>query len=163
RFGLLGDGRTAAIEMASASGLVLVPADRRDPMVATTRGTGELLLAAIAAGARRLIVGIGGGATNDGGAGLGQGPGVRRLGGGRPGARPGRRLLDPPGPDRRLGRSPRAGRRRGRGRLRRDQSALRTEGRLSGLRPAEGRDARDDRGPRREPGTLRRDRRARPG
>ena len=49
---MLGDGRTAAIEMASASGLVLVPADRRDPLVATTRGTGELLLAAIAAGAR---------------------------------------------------------------------------------------------------------------
>lgn len=78
-FGLLGDGRTAAIEMAAASGLVLVPAERRDPMVATTRGTGELLLAAIAAGARRVIVGIGGSATNDGGAGLGQALGFRLL------------------------------------------------------------------------------------
>ncbi len=65
--------------MASASGLVLVPADRRDPMVATTRGTGELLLAAIAAGAGRVIVGIGGSATNDGGAGLGQALGFRLL------------------------------------------------------------------------------------
>jgi glycerate 2-kinase len=79
RFGLLGDGRTAAIEMASASGLVLVPADQRNPLVATTRGTGELLLAAIAAGARRVIVGIGGSATNDGGAGLGQALGFRLL------------------------------------------------------------------------------------
>jgi glycerate kinase len=79
RFGLLGDGRTAAIEMAAASGLVLVPADRRNPMIATTRGTGELLLAAIAAGARRVIAGIGGSATNDGGAGLGQALGFRLL------------------------------------------------------------------------------------
>src|SRR5579875_76285 len=79
RFGLLGDGRSAAIEMAAASGLVLVPPDRRDPLVATTRGTGELLLAAIAAGARRLIVGIGGSATNDGGAGLSQALGFRLL------------------------------------------------------------------------------------
>jgi glycerate kinase len=71
-FGLLGDGQTAALEMASASGLVLVASDRRNPLIATTRGTGELLLAAIGAGARRVIVGIGGSATNDGGAGLGQ-------------------------------------------------------------------------------------------
>jgi glycerate kinase len=79
RFGLLGDGVTAALEMAAASGLVLVPAARRNPMLATTRGTGELLLAAIAAGARRVIVGIGGSATNDGGAGLGQALGFRLL------------------------------------------------------------------------------------
>ena len=65
--------------MASASGLVLVPAGHRDPTVATTRGTGELMLAAIADGARRLIVGIGGSATNDGGAGLGQALGYRLL------------------------------------------------------------------------------------
>jgi glycerate 2-kinase len=78
-FGLLGDGQTAALEMAAASGLVLVPSTKRNPMVATTRGTGELLLAAIAAGARRLIVGIGGSATNDGGAGLGQALGFRLL------------------------------------------------------------------------------------
>jgi glycerate kinase len=81
RFGLLGDGHTAALEMASASGLVqvLIPSDRRNPLIATTRGTGELLLAAIAAGARRVIVGIGGSATNDGGAGLGQALGYRLL------------------------------------------------------------------------------------
>jgi glycerate kinase len=72
RFGLLGDGRTAAIEMAAASGLVLAPREERNPLIATTRGTGELLLEAIAAGARRVILGIGGSATNDGGAGLGQ-------------------------------------------------------------------------------------------
>ena len=79
RFGMLGDGRTAVVEMASASGLVLLPGDRRDPWRATTRGTGELLLAAIEAGARRVIVGIGGSATNDGGAGLGQALGFRLL------------------------------------------------------------------------------------
>ena len=79
RFGLLGDRRTAAIEMAAASGLVLVPTAERNPLVASTRGTGELLLAAIAAGAKRVIVGIGGSATNDGGAGLGQALGFRLL------------------------------------------------------------------------------------
>jgi glycerate kinase len=79
RFGMLGDARTAVIEMAAASGLVLVPPARRDPLASTTRGTGELLLAAIAAGAHRVIVGIGGSATNDGGAGLGQALGFRLL------------------------------------------------------------------------------------
>jgi len=79
RFGMLGDGRTAVVEMATASGLVLVPADDRDPLSTTTRGTGELLLAAVAAGARRLIVGIGGSATNDGGAGMAQALGFRLL------------------------------------------------------------------------------------
>jgi glycerate 2-kinase len=78
-FGLLGDGQTAVLEMAAASGLVLVPAQKRDPLGATTRGTGELMLAAIAAGARKLIVGIGGSATNDGGAGMGQALGFRLL------------------------------------------------------------------------------------
>jgi glycerate 2-kinase len=78
-FGLSGDGRTAVIEMAAASGLVLVPKHERNPLVATTRGTGELILAAIALGAKRLIVGIGGSATNDGGAGLGQALGFRLL------------------------------------------------------------------------------------
>ena len=79
RYGRLGDGRTAVIEMAAASGLVLVPADRRDPGRATTRGTGELLRAALADGARRVVLGIGGSATNDGGAGLAQALGVRLL------------------------------------------------------------------------------------
>jgi len=72
RFGMLGDGRTAVIEMAAASGLALVPAEARNPLRTTTRGTGELLLAARDAGARRVIVGIGGSATNDGGAGMAQ-------------------------------------------------------------------------------------------
>jgi glycerate 2-kinase len=78
-FGLLGDGRTAVLEMAAASGLVLVPPAKRNPLVTTTRGTGELLLAAIAAGARRVVIGIGGSATNDGGAGFGQAIGFRLL------------------------------------------------------------------------------------
>jgi glycerate 2-kinase len=79
QFGLLGDGRTAVLEMAAASGLVMVPPVKRDPLITTTRGTGELLLAAIGAGARRVIVGIGGSATNDGGAGLGQALGFQLL------------------------------------------------------------------------------------
>ncbi len=78
-YGLLGDGRTAAIEMAAASGLPLVAADRRDPTVTTTWGTGELILAAVRRGARRLILGIGGSATNDGGAGMAQALGFRLL------------------------------------------------------------------------------------
>jgi glycerate 2-kinase len=79
RFGLLGDGHTAVVEMAAASGLVMVRPPDRNPLVTTTRGTGELLLAAIAAGAKRVIIGIGGSATNDGGAGLGQALGFRLL------------------------------------------------------------------------------------
>src|SRR2546423_2337635 len=67
-FGLLGDGRTAAIEMAACAGLPLVPPDRRDPRITTTFGVGELILAALDAGCRHFIIGIGGSATNDGGA-----------------------------------------------------------------------------------------------
>jgi glycerate kinase len=78
-FGLLGDGRTAVLEMASASGLSLIPPEHRDPWRATSRGTGELLLAAIDAGAQRVIIGIGGSATNDGGAGLAEALGFRLL------------------------------------------------------------------------------------
>ncbi len=69
-WGVLGDGQTAIIEMASASGLPLVPKDKRDPRVTTTRGTGELIKAALDQGFRNIIVGIGGSATNDGGMGL---------------------------------------------------------------------------------------------
>ena len=79
RFGRLGDGSTAVLEMAAASGLALLPESRRDPLRATTRGTGELLLAAMTAGARTVILGIGGSATNDGGAGLAQALGYRLL------------------------------------------------------------------------------------
>jgi glycerate kinase len=77
--GILGDGKTAVIEMAKASGLTLVPEDLRDPRITTTRGTGELLLAAAEIGCSSVIVGIGGSATNDGGAGMAQVLGVRLL------------------------------------------------------------------------------------
>ena len=63
---ILGDG-TAIVEMARASGRALVPDNRRDPLGASTRGTGELIAAAIRAGATRVIVGVGGSATTDGG------------------------------------------------------------------------------------------------
>jgi glycerate kinase len=79
RFGRLGDGETAALEMAAASGLALIPVERRDPFETTTRGTGELLRAAIESGATRVVLGIGGSATNDGGAGLAQALGYRLL------------------------------------------------------------------------------------
>lgn len=77
-WGWLGDG-TAVIEMAAASGLHQVPAARRDPRVACSRGTGELLRAALDAGARRIILGLGGSATNDGGSGLLRALGMRLL------------------------------------------------------------------------------------
>src|SRR2546430_10139364 len=71
-FGLLGDGRTAALEMAAAAGLPLVPPDKRDPRITTTYGVGELIRAALDRGSRGFIIGIGGSATNDGGAGMAQ-------------------------------------------------------------------------------------------
>ena len=80
-FGLLGDRATAVIEMAAASGLPLVPPSRRDPTRTTTRGTGELIGAALDLGASRLIIGIGGSATVDGGAGMAQALGARLLDG----------------------------------------------------------------------------------
>ncbi|NHN84681.1 glycerate kinase [Acetobacter musti] len=75
-FGITGDGRTAIIEMAAASGLALVPEDQRDPLSATTRGVGELVLAALDAGCSHIIIGLGGSATNDGGAGFAQALGI---------------------------------------------------------------------------------------
>ncbi|HYK84324.1 MAG TPA: glycerate kinase [Ktedonobacteraceae bacterium] len=75
-FGLLGDGHTAAIEMAASSGLPLVPPEQRDPRITTTYGVGELILAALDRGSRHFIIGIGGSATNDGGAGMAQALGV---------------------------------------------------------------------------------------
>jgi glycerate kinase len=72
RYGLLGDGKTAVIEMAAASGLALAPVERRDPRVTTTRGTGELMVDALDRGVRKIILGIGGSATNDAGAGMAQ-------------------------------------------------------------------------------------------
>jgi glycerate kinase len=81
RWGVLGDGRTAVVEMAAASGLTLVPEGRRDPRVATTHGTGQLIRAALDAGFRHIVVGIGGSATNDGGSGMARALGVRFLDG----------------------------------------------------------------------------------
>ena len=78
-YGLTGAGDTAVIEMAAASGLALVPPDRRNPLLTSSRGTGELIRAALDAGARRFILGIGGSATNDGGAGMVQALGARLL------------------------------------------------------------------------------------
>jgi glycerate kinase len=74
-----GEGLLAVIEMAAASGLESVPPARRDPMSATSRGTGELIRLALDAGARRFVLGVGGSATNDGGAGMLQALGVRLL------------------------------------------------------------------------------------
>ncbi|OGS03207.1 MAG: hypothetical protein A3G41_04900 [Elusimicrobia bacterium RIFCSPLOWO2_12_FULL_59_9] len=78
-FAILGDGRTAVVEMALASGLKLVPERSRDPMIATSYGTGELIAAAISSGARLILVGLGGSASNDGGAGMAQALGARLL------------------------------------------------------------------------------------
>jgi glycerate kinase len=80
-YGCAGDGSLAVIEMAAASGLEGVPPDLRDPRTATSRGTGELILAALDAGARQFVLGVGGSATNDGGAGMLQALGVRLLDG----------------------------------------------------------------------------------
>lgn len=76
-WGISGDGNTAFIEMAAASGLALVPPALRNPLVTTSRGTGELILHALEQGARNIIIGIGGSATNDGGAGMVQALGAK--------------------------------------------------------------------------------------
>lgn len=78
-WGMLGDHMTAVIEMAAASGLPLVPAELRDARITTTYGTGELVQAALDRGARHLLLGIGGSATNDAGAGFASALGVRFL------------------------------------------------------------------------------------
>lgn len=69
-WGLLPDGKTAVMEMAQASGLPYVPANRRDPRRATSLGTGEMIAAALNMGVRSILIGIGGSATNDGGMGM---------------------------------------------------------------------------------------------
>ena len=78
-WGAMGDGSTAVIEMARTSGLALVPDEKRDPLITTTFGLGEAIIHAIDAGFRRFIIGIGGSATNDAGAGMAQALGVRLL------------------------------------------------------------------------------------
>ena len=75
-WGALGDGVTAVIEMARTSGLALVPIDARDPMNSTAYGLGEAIRTALDEGFRTFIVGIGGSATNDAGAGMAQALGV---------------------------------------------------------------------------------------
>src|SRR5260370_1344597 len=78
-YGLIDGGSTAVIEMAKAAGLALLPKEKRDPRITTTYGVGELLQHAYDAGARHFIVGIGGSATNDGGAGMAQALGYHLL------------------------------------------------------------------------------------
>lgn len=84
-YGILGDGQTGILEMASASGLHLVPKEKRNPLITTTFGTGQLIRACLDHGIKKLLIGIGGSATNDGGAGV-----VQALGG---------KLLDSEGRD----------------------------------------------------------------
>jgi len=78
-WGMLGNSKTAVIEVANACGLSLVPLENRNPMIATSYGVGELILAAVNEGANHIIVGLGGSACNDGGAGVLQALGVRLL------------------------------------------------------------------------------------
>lgn len=76
KLGILGDRETAILEMASASGLELISKENRDPMITTTFGTGELIKKALELNVKTILVGIGGSATNDGGAGM-----IQALGG----------------------------------------------------------------------------------
>ncbi|MEQ6277937.1 glycerate 2-kinase [Kluyvera cryocrescens] len=77
QWGISGDGHTAFIEMAAASGLALVPPELRNPLITTSYGTGELILQALESGVKNIIIGIGGSATNDGGAGMVQALGAK--------------------------------------------------------------------------------------
>lgn len=76
QYGILGDGQTGILEIASASGIQLVPKENRNPLITTTYGTGQLIKACLDRGVKKLLIGIGGSATNDGGAGV-----VQALGG----------------------------------------------------------------------------------
>ncbi|NJK48895.1 glycerate kinase [Candidatus Gracilibacteria bacterium] len=80
-FGFLGNTeiKTAVLEMAAAAGLRLVPREVRNPLVTTTYGVGELIKAALDAGAKRILIGCGDSGTNDGGAGMAQALGIRLL------------------------------------------------------------------------------------
>ena len=75
-YGMLGDGKTGIIEMASASGITLVPENERNPLITTTYGTGQLIKECLDKGAEKLLIGIGGSSTNDGGVGA-----IQALGG----------------------------------------------------------------------------------
>ena len=76
-YGISKDKKTAFIEMAAASGLQHVPVEKRNPLITTTKGTGELILHALDQGVEYIILGLGGSATNDGGAGMLAALGVR--------------------------------------------------------------------------------------
>jgi len=89
QYGILGCGTVGVLEMASASGIHLVPKEKRNPIVTTTYGTGQLIKACLDHGVKKLLIGIGGSATNDGGAGV-----VQALGG---------KLLDKQGDELRFG------------------------------------------------------------
>ncbi len=78
-YGLLGDSDTAVIEMSQASGLQFVDEHTADPLKTTTYGTGQLIISALNHGARKIILGLGGSATNDGGAGMAQALGAQLL------------------------------------------------------------------------------------
>lgn len=82
-YGLINNGETAIIEIAACSGLEKIEKDKRNPMITTTWGLGDLISSALADGVKEIIIGLGGSATNDGGAGM-----IQRLGG---------RLLDKDG------------------------------------------------------------------
>ncbi len=79
KYGWLAKDKTAVIEMAEASGLPLVKGREKNPLKTTSYGTGQLILDAINKGAKKIIIGIGGSATNDGGVGMAQALGVRFL------------------------------------------------------------------------------------
>lgn len=70
RYGISADGQTAIMEMSQASGLTLIPPERRNPLATTTYGTGQMIADALAHGCRRIVIGVGGSATNDGGIGM---------------------------------------------------------------------------------------------
>lgn len=78
-WGILGDGKTAVIEMAAASGLMLVAKEERNPLLTSTYGTGQLMKTVLDEGMRKLIIGIGGSATNDGGTGMAKALGAEFL------------------------------------------------------------------------------------
>ena len=78
-YGILGDGQTAVIEMSAASGVQFVTTETKNPLITTTYGTGQLIKDALDRGMRRFIIGLGGSATNDGGAGMAEALGVRFL------------------------------------------------------------------------------------
>lgn len=79
KFGILGDGFTGAIEMASASGIHLVTKETKNPLITTTFGTGQLILECLDRGMKQIIIGIGGSATNDGGTGMAEALGAKFL------------------------------------------------------------------------------------